>query len=165
MKIIIIAAISDNSIIGNNNQMIWRLPIDRQRFKKLTMGNYIIMGRKTFESIQRPLIGRKNIILTKNINYFFPGIEIVYSLNQVLSDLKKTNIKKVFIIGGGQIYHQAIQIAHTLEITRIHTQFQGDTFFPKILPKLWKITAQESFIKDETNRYNYSFITYNRIKI
>lgn len=163
MKIIIIAAISENLIIGNNNQMIWRLPKDLTRFKKLTMGNYIIMGRKTFESIQQPLIGRKNIILTKNTNYFFPGIQVVHSLNVILSDLKSKNIQQVFIIGGGQIYDQTINLAHTLEITVIHKIFQGNTIFPKIIPKYWQITRKISFLKDIHNKYNYSFITYNRI--
>lgn len=162
MKIIIIAAISDNSILGNNNQMIWKLPKDIQRFKKLTMGHYIIMGRKTFESIKTPLIGRKNIILTKNTNYFYPGIQIMYSLNKSLYHLKKKNIERVFIIGGGQIYNQAINIANILEITMIHQHFTGDTLFPKIIPSIWEITQKISFSKDKHNLYNYSFITYKR---
>lgn len=163
MKIIIIAAISANFIIGNNNNMIWKLPKDLKRFKNLTMGHYIIMGRKTFESIKKPLIGRKNIILTKNSNYFYPGIQIFYSLKLILSHLNKKNIKQVFIIGGGQLYNQAIKIAHTLEITFIHHTFKGDTKFPKIIPHLWQITHKQSFIKDKDHIYNYSFITYNRI--
>lgn len=162
MKIIIIAAISNNLIIGNNNNMIWKLPKDIKRFKNFTMGNYVIMGRKTFESIKKPLIGRKNIVLTNNINYLFPGIITVHSLNESIYYCKKKNIKKVFIIGGGGIYNQFINIADTLEITVIHNKFQGDTSFPKIIPELWNKIEEICFIKDKYNLYNYSFITYKR---
>lgn len=163
MKIIIIAAISDNLIIGNKNNMIWKLPNDLKRFKKLTMGNYVIMGRKTFESIKKPLIGRKNILITRNTNLVIPGIKIANSLDQILFDLKKKNIKKIFIIGGGEIYQQSINIAHILEITIVHNNFQGDTKFPKIIPELWKKIRELYYLKDKNNLYNYSFITYKKI--
>lgn len=162
MQIIIIAAIADNLIIGNNNNMIWRLPRDIKRFRNMTMGNYVIMGRKTFESIKKPLIGRQNIIITRNTNYLFSGIQVFHSLYEIIYDLKKKNIKKVFIIGGGQIYNQYINIADTLELTIIHNNFQGDTKFPQILPKIWKKKLEISFTKDANHLFNYSFITYKR---
>lgn len=162
MKIIIIAAIADNLVIGNNNSMIWKLPEDIKRFKKITMGNYVIMGRKTFESIKKPLIGRKNIVITRNNNYIFNGVKVSQSLDETIFYLKKKNTKKVFIIGGGQIYNQSINIAHTLEITIIHNKFQGDTKFPIILPEVWKKTREVCFVKNKNSIYNYSFITYKR---
>lgn len=163
MKIIIIAAIADNLVIGDNNSMIWKLPEDIKRFKKITMGNYVLMGRKTFESIKKPLIGRKNIVITRNNNYICTGIQVVSSLDEIIFSLKKKNIKQVFIIGGGEIYNQTINIAHTLEITIIHNTFKGDTKFPIIMPELWKKTREICYLKNKNNIYNYSFITYKRI--
>lgn len=168
MKIIIIAAISSNGIIGNNNNMLWSLPNDIKRFKNYTIGHTVIMGRKTFESInQKPLIKRNNIIITHNKNYYIHNlykyrnnIKIFYSITECIFNLKKKNIKKVFIIGGGEIYKQFINIANILELTIVHQNFDGDIKFPYINISIWKKINEIYYKKDKLHNYNYSYITY-----
>lgn len=123
----IIAAISKNGVIGNNNKLLWHIPEDFARFKKITSGHPVIMGRKTFESIGKPLSNRTNIIITRDENYKTEGCLVVHSLEEAI---KLANGKKIFIIGGGQIYKQAITFADKLYLTVIKKDFSGDTYFP-----------------------------------
>ncbi len=157
----IIAAVAENDAIGKDNQLIWHLSDDLKHFKTLTNGHHIIMGRKTFESFPKPLPNRTHIVITKQNNFKVPeGIIVVNSLNDALDVAKKDS--QPFIIGGGEIYNQAMQIADKIELTRVHKNFEADTFFPKINSSIWKETSNIYHKKDEKNEFDYSFISYIR---
>lgn len=153
----IIVAMSKNRVIGNNNQLLWKLSSDLKRFKELTTDNSIVMGRKTFESIGKPLPNRRNIIITRNNNYDVEGCEFVSSLEEALL-LTNNNC---FIIGGGEIYKQALDITDRIYLTLVHKDFEGDTKFPE-LGKVWAKISRKDFEADEKNEYKYSFIEYER---
>ena len=153
----IIVAMSKNRVIGNNNELIWKLSSDLKRFKELTTNNPVVMGRKTYESIGRPLPNRRNIIITRNSEYEVEGCEIVSSLEEALL-LTGSNC---FIIGGGEIYKQSLEVADKIYLTLVHKDFEGDTEFPE-LGKEWATINCEDFEADEKNEYNYSFIEYDR---
>lgn len=161
MKISIIAAISINNAIGLHNQLIWHLPADLQFFKKTTLNSSIIMGRKTFDSIGKALPKRKNIVITSNSNFEAPGCIVVSSLNDAIA---QAGGEEVFIVGGANIYAQSMNIAHKLYITKVHHDFEADTFFPEIDTSIWKETSREDHFKDEKHAYDFSFITYEKIK-
>ena len=159
----IIAAIGKNNEIGKNNDLIWHLPSDLKRFKNLTTGNCIIMGRNTFESIGKPLPNRTSIIITKNENYFQKDCLIANSLEKGLELASDLRIK--YIIGGAQIYKYAIEnnLADALEITEVHNSFEADTFFPPIDLNIWKETKREFYESDDKNKYDYSFVRYEKV--
>ncbi len=148
---------SKNRVIGNNNELIWKLSSDLKRFKELTTGHSVVMGRKTYESIGKPLPNRRNIIITRNLEYKVDGCEIVSSLEEAL--LLTNN--DCFIIGGGEIYNQSIELADRIYLTLVHKEFEGDTTFPE-LGKEWAKMSRKDFESDEKNEYNYSFIEYDR---
>ena len=148
---------SKNRVIGNNNELIWKLSSDLKRFKELTTGYAVVMGRKTYESIGKPLPNRRNIIITRNLEYEVNGCEIVSSLEEAL--LLTNN--DCFIIGGGEIYKQSLEIADKIYLTLVHKDFEGDTTFPE-LGKEWATIDTKDFDADEKNEYNYSFIEYDR---
>jgi len=153
----IIVAMSNNRFIGNNNELIWKLSSDLKRFKELTTGHPVVMGRKTYESIGRPLPNRRNIIITRNLEYEVEGCETVSSLEEALL-LTNNNC---FIIGGGEIYKQSLEVADKIYLTLVHKDFEGDTSFPE-LGKEWATIDTKDFEADEKNEYNYSFIEYDR---
>lgn len=155
----IIVAMSKNRVIGNNNQLIWKLSSDLKRFKELTTNNPVVMGRKTYESIGRPLPNRRNIIITRNTEYSVEGCEIVSSLEEAL--LLTNN--DCFIIGGGEIYTQSLEVADKIYLTLVNKEFEGDTTFPE-LPRAWYISKQEKFLADDKNPHNYSFIIYEKFE-
>lgn len=161
--ITVIAAIAKNNALGKNNDLIWHLPADLKRFKKVTTGHYILMGRNTFESIGKPLPNRTTIIITRNKNYFKDGCLIASSLEQAI-ELAKDE-EQIFIIGGAQIYKETIAkgLADQLDITLVHKEFDADVYFPEIDLKKWKIVAREDFKADEKNEYDYSFLSYQKI--
>lgn len=158
----IIAGIGKKNELGNNNELLWRLSADLKRFKKVTTGHHIIMGRKTFESIGKPLPNRTTIIITRNNNYFQEGCLIASSIEQAIELAKGDS--KVFIIGGGQIYKQALEkdLVDTLDITLVHATFNADTFFPEINTSIWKELTRENYKADAKNEYDYSFVTYTK---
>ncbi len=158
----IIVAKAKNNIIGNNNELIWHLPNDLKRFKALTSGHPIIMGRKTYESIGRPLPNRTNIVITRNPDWNTEGILVVNSLEEAIEKAKEID-ENIFIIGGGNIYEQAMEISNALEVTEVHHLFEGDTKFPEIDSKIWKEAERSDFSKDEKNEFDYSFVRYERI--
>ncbi|WP_185861436.1 dihydrofolate reductase [Blattabacterium cuenoti] len=162
MKIVLIAAVSINGFIGKNNQLMWHLPNDLKRFKNLTTGESVLMGRKTFESIGKILPKRKNIILTKNKkNFQFKNkinVQIVSSIKQI------ENLKNLFVIGGEKTYAYTIEKAHSIELTLIHKKFYGDAKFPKIDPKKWKKIHELIYEKDKNHLFNYSFIRFEKNK-
>jgi dihydrofolate reductase len=153
----IIVATSKNKVIGNNNELIWKLSSDLNRFKELTTGHPVVMGRKTYESIGKPLPNRRNIIITRNLEYEVNGCEVVSSLEEAL--LLTNN--DCFIIGGGEIYKQSLEVADKIYLTLVHKDFEGDTTFPE-LGKEWATIDTKDFDADEKNEYNYSFIEYDR---
>lgn len=158
----IIVACSENNVIGKDNGLIWRLSNDLKRFKALTTGHAIVMGRKTFESIGRPLPNRRNIILSKNLGAM-DGCEIMRSTDEVL-ELAKSTDEELFIIGGGQVYEQFLPFADKLYLTLVHTEAEGDTFFPDLNRDEWTEVARESFKADEKNEFDYEFVDYLRRK-
>ena len=157
--ITIIAAIGKNRELGKNNDLIWHLPNDLKRFKKVTSGHDVIMGRKTFESLGKPLPNRTNIIITRNTDYKAKGCIVVNSLEIAL---KTTTDTKPYILGGGNIYSQAIEVAHILDLTLVDAVLDADVFFPEIDLTIWKETSRENFKADEKHNYNYSFVTFER---
>lgn len=157
----LVVAKSDNNVIGHDNQLIWHLPNDLKHFKEITTGHPIIMGRKTFESIGRPLPNRTNIIITRNRNYSIENAKVVHSLNEAL-ELAKEIDENIFILGGGKIYEQAIDFADILEVTEVHENFEGDTYFPEIDLNVWKEISRIKHHKDEKNKFDYSFVRYER---
>jgi len=162
--LIIIAAAAENNAIGKNNDLLWHLPDDFKRFKKLTTGHKIIMGRKTFESFPKPLPKRIHIIITrdKNYNVKFEDCIIVHSLEEAINLVEE---ETAFIIGGGEIYKQAELFADTIELTRVHTSFKdADTFFPKINEEIWNLTHQEYHKEDERHQYAFTYETYSKVK-
>jgi|TARA_B110000977_G_C10853777_1_gene406832 dihydrofolate reductase len=161
--ITVIAAIASNKALGKDNDLIWHLPADLKRFKKVTTGHYILMGRNTYESIGRPLPNRTTIIITRNKNYFKEGCLIANSLEQAIEMAKPA--AQIFIIGGAQIYKETIakNVAVQLDITLVHHSFEADVFFPEIDLKIWKEVAREDYKADEKNDYDYSFVSYQKI--
>ena len=159
--ITLIAAIAKNNALGKDNDLIWHLPADLKRFKKVTTGHPILMGRNTFESIGKPLPNRTSIIITRNNNYFVDGCLIANSIEQAI---ELTEGKDAFIIGGAQIYKDALEqdLVDRLDITLLHHEFEADAFFPEINMEIWKEVAREDFKADEKNKYDYSFVSYEK---
>ncbi len=157
--ITIIAAIGKNRELGKDNDLIWHLPNDLKRFKKVTSGHDVIMGRKTFESLGKPLPNRTNIIITRNGDFEATGCIIVNSLEDAL---KVCNDANPFILGGAEIYSQAIKIADILDLTLVDAKLEADVFFPVIDTSIWKETARQDFKADEKHQYGYSFVTYRK---
>ncbi len=161
--ITILAAVGKNGVIGNNNQLIWHLPNDLKRFKQRTLGHPIIMGRKTFESFPKPLPGRVHFVISRQEH---PSTENVYWVNslQEAIQLAMTFSQEVFVIGGGEIYTQALPLADRMELTLVGATFEGDSYFPKIDFSQWNVISEEGHLKDEKHPYDYTFITLERKK-
>ena len=159
--ITIIVAASENDVIGNNNKLIWHLSKDLIRFKNLTKGHHVIMGRKTFESMPKALPNRTNVIITRNKNYTAENITVVDSLENALKVCKDD--PQPFIIGGGEIYRIGLTYAKRIELTRVYHNFEGDTTFPQIDKNLWKEVRNIKMFDIENHNYNFSFITYDKI--
>lgn len=158
--ITMIAAAAENDALGMNNQLLWHLPDDFKRFKTLTTGHKIIMGRKTYESFPKPLPNRTHIIITrdKGYNVDFPDCIVVGSMKEALENVRDE--EQSFIIGGGEIYQLGMEFAHKIELTRVHENIDGDTFFPKIDETVWKLVAEEYHPKDEKHRHAFTYFTY-----
>lgn len=161
MKVIVAKA--SNNVIGDKNNLIWHLPNDLKHFKNLTTNHPIVMGRKTYESLGRPLPNRTNIIITRDQQFTDDHVIITYSLDQAIAKAQEIN-EDYFIIGGGEIYKQALRIADELYITEVHHEFDGDTFFPEIDEEMYEEVSREHHNKDEKHPYAYSFVKYVRIK-
>ncbi len=164
MRLIIIAAVANNHVIGNNNQLLWHLPADLKRFKETTMGHTMIMGRKTFESIGKALPGRRTIVITRNEKFDAQGCEVVTNLKDALCMVKDEC--NVFVVGGGEIYRQTINlhVARRLFITRVFASFEGDSFFPAVDCDKWELIDREDHHADQKNPFPFSFLTYKRRK-
>lgn len=160
MKLSLIVAMATNRTIGINNQMPWHLSADLKKFKKITMGQPIIMGRKTFESIGRPLPGRQNIIISRDLQYQQQGCLVFNDLDSALQSC--TGSDEVFVIGGATLYAATLARAERLYITEIQQVFDGDTWFPEIKQEQWREVAREDINDDNSVDFNYSFIIYER---
>ena len=161
-EITLIAAASENNVLGKENKLIWHISDDLKRFKQLTEGHSVIMGRKTFESMPSALPKRINIILTKNKNYIAKNALIAHSKEEALALTGNDN--NPFIIGGGEIYSLFLPLANTIELTRIHHFFDGDSFFPEISTTEWVLIKVENQKVKDGQPYKYSYLTYERRK-
>ncbi len=159
MAITIIVAKSNNGIIGKDGDLPWRLPEDLKRFKRLTTGNIVVMGRKTYDSIGRPLPNRKNIVISRNMSLKIEGVDVEHDLVDVL---KRNQEENVYVIGGGQIYVEALPFSEKLEVTEVDVELVGDTSFPEIDSSQWKEIFREKRVDPESN-LTYSFVSLERI--
>lgn len=156
----IIAAIGKNNELGKKNQLLWSLPADLKHFKEITSGHPIIMGSKTFESIGRPLPNRRNIVITRDLNYQNENVEVVYSIDDALKLFENTN-EEVFVIGGGEIYKQMMNHANKLYITEVYGEdSEADTYFPVIDKSIWHEKSRLKNTKDENNKFDFDFVEY-----
>jgi dihydrofolate reductase len=160
--IILIAAVAENNALGKNNDLLWHLPKDFKRFKEITSGHHIIMGRKTFESFPKALPNRTHVIITRQKEYVSEGCIVVQDLEEAIAACPKN--EDIFVIGGGEIYSQSIHLADQLDITRVHHSFEADVYFPEIDPKIWELTSEVFNPKDEKHLYDYTFQTFVRQK-
>jgi len=158
----IIVAIADNNAIGKDNALLWHISEDMRFFRRTTLGSPVIMGRKTFESIGRALPGRVNVVISRG---FSTGeeVEVVGSLEQAYKVAESTNLEKCFVMGGGQIYAQALPTADRLVVTHVHTVIEdADTFFPQIDPEIWKVSQRSELFTDEETGYTFEFVEYEK---
>lgn len=158
----LIAAIGRNNELGKENKLLWSLPADMKHFKNITTLHTVIMGRKTFESIGKPLPNRRNIVITRDADYKKEGVEIAHSLAGAL-DLIKDKDEEIFIIGGAELYKETIKIADKLYMTHVEAEDKdADAFFPEIIPIVFLEISREEHKKDAENPYDYAFVTYTR---
>jgi dihydrofolate reductase len=161
-EIALIVAADTNNAIGIDNQLLWRLPNDLKFFKNTTWGFPVIMGRKTFEAVNKPLPGRTNIVISRNQDWKSEGVKSAMDLAGAIEIARQTNAKQLFIIGGGEIYSQAMLLADTIYLTRVHTILKGDTFFPALDESQWELFSNEDFLADEKHAFDYSFQLWKR---
>lgn len=150
----------ENRLIGKDNDLVWHLPNDLKHFKNLTAGHAIIMGRKTFESLGKPLPKRTNIIVTRNSDFKAEGCLVCNSIEEAIKLASED--PQPFIVGGAEIYKLALPLAHTMELTRVHGEYEGDTWFPEWEDKNWKLVSEESHQADEKHEVAYTFYRYKR---
>lgn len=156
------AAKANNNIIGKDNNLVWHLPADLKFFKQTTKGHTLIMGRKTFESLANPLPHRDSWVVTRNKEYQCLGATVFHSLESALKTAEKKGLETIFLLGGGEIYRQSMDIADIMIITEVHHEFEGDTYFPPIDPAVWKEVSREEHKADEKNKYDFAFVKYER---
>ncbi len=164
MTISLIVAAAQNNTIGKNNQLLWHLPNDLKFFKNTTWGMPVIMGRKTFEAVNKPLPGRFNIVITRQADWKAEGTILATDLKDALLKAAETNCNEFFIIGGGEIYKQSMDMADKIYLTRVHATLEGDTFFPAVDETKWQLKTNTDFAADEKHAFEYTFQTWERIK-
>lgn len=160
-KITLIVAAAENNAIGKGNRMPWHLPNDFKYFKEKTLNHSVVMGRKTFESIGKPLPERRNIVMTKNTNYLHEEVDVANNIDELL--LYCRDEREIFIIGGAEIYKQTLPLAHKVLLTRVHTTVDGDAFFPELPANEWKLISAKKHEKDDRHAFDYTFEVYERI--
>ena len=158
----ILVAFDENRVIGKNNTLIWHLPADLKRFKALTTGHVIIMGRKTFESIGKPLPNRTTIVISRQVDLQIEGAIIAHSVEEAILKAKSLTREDIFIVGGAEIYALSLPLADQILVTQLHDIFEGDAFFPEIPLDTWEVSERERGVTDEKNAYQYSYLTYSR---
>ena len=160
MEKCIVVAVAANMAIGRGNALLWHISEDLKMFKRLTMGSPVIMGRKTFLSIGRPLPGRKNVVISHGFPDAPDGVSVASSLEEAYALCE--GVEKCFVIGGGQIYREAVKDADALYVTHVHESFEADTFFPEIDPAVWAVSERSELYTDEKSGLRYEFVTYRR---
>jgi len=160
-RVSIIAAMAKNRVIGIENRLPWRLPGDMQRFRALTMGHHILAGRKTYESIGKPLPGRSMVVITRSGDFTAPGCIVVNSVAEAVAACRGD--AEIFIIGGEQLYRQTLDVADRIYLTEVQAEFTGDARFPELDPTLWRETERKSFPADDSNPCPYDFVVYDRV--
>ena len=159
----LLVAAANNNAIGKNNDLLWHLPKDMKFFKNTTWGMVIIMGRKTYESVDKPLPGRTNIVITRQKDWKREGVWVAENLADAIEQAKTTNCKEIFIIGGGEIYKESMPLADKIYMTRVDASFEeADTYFPEIDKSEWTLTSEQKETADEKHKYNFSFETWER---
>lgn len=159
-----IVAAAENNAIGKNNALLWNLPADMKFFKNTTWAMPVIMGRKTFEALGKPLAGRYNIVITRNESYQPEGSVRVSNINEAIQAAEVMCTNEVFIIGGGQVYLDAMPVTDRIYLTRVHAEPEGDTFFPQLNENEWQVVSKHEFYKDAKNAFDYTFETWERRK-
>ncbi|TNF73284.1 MAG: dihydrofolate reductase [Acidobacteria bacterium] len=162
MRLSIIVAVAESGVIGRGNDLPWYLPADLKRFKQLTMGHHLLMGRKTFEAIGRALPGRTTVVISRGQPTLPDGVELAGSLDEAVKLAAQADDDEAFVAGGAQIYHLTLPRADRLYLTRIHAAIEGDTRFPDLPESDWTLVSQEDHTPDEKNEYRYSFLVYDR---
>ena len=157
----IVVAVADNRVIGQQGELPWHLPADLRHFKTLTLGHPIVMGRRTYDSIGRPLPKRRNIVVTRQLDWTAPGCEVAHTLTEAL-DLARQTDEEVFVIGGGEIYREALPGADVVHLTEVHHDFEGDAFFPDLSPGEWREETRERHEPDAQHAHAFSFVTLRR---
>lgn len=160
-----IVALGENRVIGVDNRLPWHLPADLKRFKTITTGHPILMGRKTFQSIGRALPHRTNIVITHDKNFFEKDVIVVNSIEEGLYQAKQLETKEIFVIGGAQIYQQALPYLERIYLTVVHCQPAGNAFFPELIESEWREIESITYPADDKNNYAYSFLTLERVKL
>ena len=164
MEKCIIVAIADNNAIGRDNTLLWHISEDLKFFRRNTLGCPVIMGRKTYESIGRPLPKRINLVISRS-DAAPDGVELVHSLEEAFQQAEATNLERCFVMGGGQIYAQAMDQVDRLIVTHVHTVIEdADTFFPEIDPSVWQVEERSEMFRDEESSYEFEFVNYIRRK-
>jgi len=162
MRLALIVAMAENRVIGRNNQLPWRIPADLRHFKALTLGKPVIMGRKTYESIGRPLPGRDNIVISADSGYQAEGCQVVHSVEQALE--AAGSCEEAMIIGGANLYRQTLENADRLYLTLVKAEPEGDTWFPEIELQQWREIERQAHAADESNEYDYDFVVLERAR-
>jgi dihydrofolate reductase len=162
MRIALIVAMAENRVIGRNNQLPWRIPADLRHFKALTLGKPVIMGRKTYESIGRPLPGRDNIVISADSGYQAEGCQVVHSVEQALE--AAGSCEEAMIIGGANLYRQTLENADRLYLTLVKAEPEGDTWFPEIELQQWREIERQAHTADESNEFDYDFVVLERAR-
>lgn len=163
MHISLIAAASENNVIGDQNEIPWHLPVDMAFFRSITEGKPVIMGRKTFESIGRPLPKRHNIVISRQRDLEIEGCDVVSSLEEALEMAEEESADEACVIGGGQIYKEAIELADRIYLTRVHATIDGDAYFPEVHEEEWEEVDRDEHAKDDLHEYAFSIIHYEKI--
>ena len=162
MIISLIVAASTNNAIGKNNKLLWNLPNDLKFFKNTTWGMPVIMGRKTYESMDKPLPGRYNYVITRQTAWTAEGVIVAKDINEALQKATETNCKEIFIIGGGEIFKQSMEPANKIYMTRVHANLDGDVFFPEIDESKWQLTSNTDCVADDKHAFAYSFQVWTK---
>ncbi len=164
MILSLLVAADEQNVIGKDNQLPWHLPNDLKYFKNLTWGLPVVMGRKTFESIGKPLPGRKNIVITRNKDYRADGVEVVHEIENAIAVARKAGAREVFVIGGAEIFTSVLDKTDRIYLTRIHHRFEGDVYFPPVDEEAWQLVKQHRNQPDEKNKYAHTFQVWERKK-
>ena len=164
MLISLVVAASENNVIGKDNKLLWHLPNDMKFFKNTTWAMPVIMGRKTFDALGKPLTGRTNIVITRQKNWKAEGVHVVKNLEEGITEAARADAKEAYVIGGGEIFKQSMSRAQKIYLTRVHAGFDGDTFFPEVPERDWQLVSNLDFDADIKHAYPYSFQIWERKK-